>query len=170
MIRWCKPLKELRFWSWTGLGIDPAVQQLKCQFLRGTGRSQAPKRQQVVPVSAQFQHWNGHQIVIGRGSIVPKILPMLGHQVSHELLVHPEVNRFPSPYQYIIFLHLRPWHQVDLKLGHILYEHDRRYHVQSNCSSKSSPLIKKFNAGVHYNFTNDRDWLHQLWHLRPSLP
>ncbi|KZV52511.1 O-glucosyltransferase rumi-like [Dorcoceras hygrometricum] len=46
MIRWCKPAKELRFWSWTGLGVDPAVQSLKCQFPRGIGRSQASRRHQ----------------------------------------------------------------------------------------------------------------------------
>ncbi|KZV32282.1 hypothetical protein F511_18461 [Dorcoceras hygrometricum] len=46
MIRWCKPTKELRFRSWTGLGVAPAVQPLKGQFSRGTGRSQAPSRQQ----------------------------------------------------------------------------------------------------------------------------
>ncbi|KZV15519.1 GTP-binding protein-like (ISS) [Dorcoceras hygrometricum] len=34
--------------SWTGLGVDPAVQPLKGQFPRGTGRSQVPRRQQVV--------------------------------------------------------------------------------------------------------------------------
>ncbi|KZV28750.1 receptor-like protein 12 [Dorcoceras hygrometricum] len=36
----CKPAKELRFWSWTKLGVDPSVQPLKCQFPRGIGRSQ----------------------------------------------------------------------------------------------------------------------------------
>ncbi|KZV20921.1 putative disease resistance protein [Dorcoceras hygrometricum] len=34
-------MKELRFWSWTGLGIDPTVQLLKCQFPRGIGWSQS---------------------------------------------------------------------------------------------------------------------------------
>ncbi|KZV26964.1 cleavage stimulation factor subunit 2-like [Dorcoceras hygrometricum] len=43
---WCKPAKELRFWSWIGLGVDPIVQQLKCQFPHGIGRSQAPRRHQ----------------------------------------------------------------------------------------------------------------------------
>ncbi|KZV45805.1 hypothetical protein F511_36364 [Dorcoceras hygrometricum] len=42
----CKPAKELRFWSWTGLGVDPVVQPLKCQFPRGIGRSQVPGRHQ----------------------------------------------------------------------------------------------------------------------------
>ncbi|KZV51313.1 hypothetical protein F511_07504 [Dorcoceras hygrometricum] len=46
MIRWCKPANELRFWSWTGLAVDPAVQPLKCQFPHGIGRSQAPRRHQ----------------------------------------------------------------------------------------------------------------------------
>ncbi|KZV26962.1 hypothetical protein F511_35858 [Dorcoceras hygrometricum] len=46
MIRWFKPVKELRFCSWTGLGVDPAIQPLKCQFPRGIGRSQVPRRHQ----------------------------------------------------------------------------------------------------------------------------
>ncbi|KZV44751.1 hypothetical protein F511_33047 [Dorcoceras hygrometricum] len=47
MIRWCKPTKELRFRSWTVLGVVPTVQPFKGQFPRGTGRSQTPKLQQV---------------------------------------------------------------------------------------------------------------------------
>ncbi|KZV54266.1 hypothetical protein F511_27018 [Dorcoceras hygrometricum] len=39
----CKPAKELRFWLWIGLGVDPVVQTLKCQFPRGIGRSQTPR-------------------------------------------------------------------------------------------------------------------------------
>ncbi|KZV21935.1 hypothetical protein F511_43202 [Dorcoceras hygrometricum] len=46
MIRWFKPVKELRFWSWIGLGVDPAVQPLKWQFPRGIVQSQAPRRHQ----------------------------------------------------------------------------------------------------------------------------
>ncbi|KZV58035.1 hypothetical protein F511_39305 [Dorcoceras hygrometricum] len=40
-------MKELIFWSWTELDIDSAVQSLKCQFPRGIGRIQAPRRLQV---------------------------------------------------------------------------------------------------------------------------
>ncbi|KZV56813.1 hypothetical protein F511_37169 [Dorcoceras hygrometricum] len=46
MIRWCKPMKELRFQSWSELGVDPTVHPLKGQFPHGTGRSQAPRHQQ----------------------------------------------------------------------------------------------------------------------------
>ncbi|KZV50600.1 hypothetical protein F511_17187 [Dorcoceras hygrometricum] len=42
----------MRFRPWTGLGVDPAVQPLKGQFPRGTGRSQAPSRQQAGSGSA----------------------------------------------------------------------------------------------------------------------
>ncbi|KZV39211.1 putative inactive tRNA-specific adenosine deaminase-like protein 3 [Dorcoceras hygrometricum] len=46
-----KPTKELRFRSWTGLGVYPAVQPLKGQFPRGSGRSQAPSRQQGIQLA-----------------------------------------------------------------------------------------------------------------------
>ncbi|KZV30622.1 hypothetical protein F511_44174 [Dorcoceras hygrometricum] len=46
MIRWCKLAKELRFWSWTRLGVDPADKPLKRQFPRRIGRSQEPRRHQ----------------------------------------------------------------------------------------------------------------------------
>ncbi|KZV21235.1 hypothetical protein F511_26817 [Dorcoceras hygrometricum] len=47
MNRWCKPTKELRFHTWTELGVDPAVQPLKGQFPPGTGRSQASRCRKV---------------------------------------------------------------------------------------------------------------------------
>ncbi|KZV16186.1 hypothetical protein F511_11862 [Dorcoceras hygrometricum] len=37
-------MKELIFRSWTGLGVDPAVQPLKGQFPRGTTRRQTPSK------------------------------------------------------------------------------------------------------------------------------
>ncbi|KZV16844.1 hypothetical protein F511_38098 [Dorcoceras hygrometricum] len=58
----CKPAKELRFWSWTGLDADPAVQPLKCQFPRGIGRSQAPRRHQGLQIFKFFR------CVLGAGS------------------------------------------------------------------------------------------------------
>ncbi|KZV51526.1 hypothetical protein F511_35670 [Dorcoceras hygrometricum] len=52
MIQWCKSAKELRFWSWIVLGVDPAIQSLKCQFPRGIDRSQEPRHHQGIIDSA----------------------------------------------------------------------------------------------------------------------
>ncbi|KZV22967.1 phospholipase A I [Dorcoceras hygrometricum] len=71
--------QELRFLSWTGIGVDPAIQPLKCQFPRGISRSYAPRCHQVpslIPELFQF-------------SLRPAYFPELVVQLAPVLVQYP---------------------------------------------------------------------------------